>query len=600
MRARETTAPLVKFSIFAVVTVLATTLLAATIVKIRLTPTDTYRAVFSDVTSLEVGDDVRVAGVRVGEVEEIRIKDRTLAEVSFTASRDRPLLTSTGAVIRYRSLVGQRYIALTEGAGDGSKLPAGGQIPLSRTQPALDLNALLNGFKPLFAALSPKDVNQLATEIIKTFQGEGGTVNSLLAHTASLTTTLANRDKLIGSVITNLNKVLGSVDKRSARFSGLLSQLQRVISGLSADRKAIGDSLTGVNDLTGRHLGSAEGQPPGPEVRHRRAVRALRNAERQREDRGGRPEEAAAQAQQADRDGLLRILVQLLSVRLRRPGRTAEERQGAHPGDARGAGEVRPVIPFRERNPVTIGAVGLTTIALLVAAAFNVEDLPLIGSGDEYSAAFSEAGGLKSGDEVRIAGVKVGKVDEVDLDGDHVKVTFRVKDDPRFGTRTGASIRVKTILGAKYLSLEPEGPGQLEAGSEIPLKRTVAAYDVVEAFSDLTTTTEKVDTKRLASAMDTISQTFKDSPAEVKASINGLSRLSRTVAKRDQELGRTARTRQRRDRSSLRQVTHADQADQGRRQAVQGHQQTAGDHPFTAEERCRARRSALRPGRRQP
>jgi phospholipid/cholesterol/gamma-HCH transport system substrate-binding protein len=262
MRARETTAPLVKFSIFAVVTVLATTLLAATIVKIRLTPTDTYRAVFSDVTSLEVGDDVRVAGVRVGEVEEIRIKDRTLAEVSFTASRDRPLLTSTGAVIRYRSLVGQRYIALTEGAGDGSKLPAGGRIPLSRTQPALDLNALLNGFKPLFAALSPKDVNQLATEIIKTFQGEGGTVNSLLAHTASLTTTLANRDKLIGSVITNLNKVLGSVDKRSARFSGLLSQLQRVISGLSADRKAIGDSLTGVNDLTGATSGLLKDSRP--------------------------------------------------------------------------------------------------------------------------------------------------------------------------------------------------------------------------------------------------------------------------------------------------------------------------------------------------
>lgn len=194
------------------------------------------------------------------------------------------------------------------------------------------------------------------------------------------------------------------------------------------------------------------------------------------------------------------------------------------------------MIPFRERNPVTIGAVGLTTIALLVSAAFNVEDLPLIGSGDEYSAAFSEAGGLKSGDEVRIAGVKVGKVDGVELAGGHVKVTFRVKGDPRFGTRTGASIRVKTILGAKYLSLEPEGPGQLDAGSEIPLKRTVAAYDVVQAFSDLTKTSEKVDTKRLAAAMDTISKTFKDSPKEVKASINGLSRLSRTVANRDQEL----------------------------------------------------------------
>lgn len=195
------------------------------------------------------------------------------------------------------------------------------------------------------------------------------------------------------------------------------------------------------------------------------------------------------------------------------------------------------MIPFRERNPVTIGVAGLTSIAVLVAAAFYVEDLPLIGSGDEYSAAFSEAGGLKSGDEVRIAGVKVGKVDEVGLEGGHVKVTFRVKGDPQFGTRTGASIRVKTILGAKYLSLKPEGPGQLEAGSEIPLKRTVAAYDVVQAFSDLTTTSEKVDTKRLAGAMDTISTTFKDSPPEVKASIKGLSRISKTVAKRDQELG---------------------------------------------------------------
>ncbi|QPP05390.1 MCE family protein [Streptomyces bathyalis] len=194
------------------------------------------------------------------------------------------------------------------------------------------------------------------------------------------------------------------------------------------------------------------------------------------------------------------------------------------------------MISFRERNPVVIGAAGLTSIALLMAAAFNAQDLPLIGGGDEYSAAFSEAGGLKSGDEVRIAGVKVGKVDDVGLAGDHVKVTFRVKGDPRFGTRSAASIRVKTILGAKYLALEPEGPGQLEAGSEIPLKRTVAAYDVVQAFSDLTTTSEKVDTKRLARAMDTVSRTFKDSPAEVKASINGLSLLSRTVAKRDQEL----------------------------------------------------------------
>ncbi|MFK4221898.1 MCE family protein [Streptomyces sp. NPDC019890] len=249
-RATETAAPLVKFSLFAVVTVLATTLLAATIVNITFTPEDTYRAVFSDVTSLEEGDDIRVAGVRVGEVKDIAIKDRTLAEVTFTVAHDRPLLTSTGAVVRYRSLVGSRYVALTEGVGDGTRLAPGGTIPLSRTKPALDLNALLGGFKPLFAALSPNDVNQLATEIIKTLQGEGGTVNSLLAHTASLTTTLADRDELIGSVIDNLNTVLGTLDKRDARFSGLLKQLQRLISGLSADRKPIGASLAGIDGLT--------------------------------------------------------------------------------------------------------------------------------------------------------------------------------------------------------------------------------------------------------------------------------------------------------------------------------------------------------------
>ncbi|MGW3147820.1 MCE family protein [Streptomyces sp. NPDC001177] len=191
----------------------------------------------------------------------------------------------------------------------------------------------------------------------------------------------------------------------------------------------------------------------------------------------------------------------------------------------------------RASNPVVIGAVGLTTLALLTVAAFNVDSLPLIGDGDTYSAAFSEAGGLKPGDEVRIAGVKVGKVEDVDLEGDHVKITFKIKGRPEFGAETGASIRIKTILGAKYLALHPKGPGQLKPGSEIPLRRTVPAYDVVQAFSDLTTTTEQVDTDRLAKALDTISTTFQDSPAEVRASIKGLSKISRTVASRDKALG---------------------------------------------------------------
>jgi phospholipid/cholesterol/gamma-HCH transport system substrate-binding protein len=175
-------------------------------------------------------------------------------------------------------------------------------------------------------------------------------------------------------------------------------------------------------------------------------------------------------------------------------------------------------------------------LALLGLAAFRIDDRPVIGGGDRYTAAFSEAGGLKPGDEVRIAGVKVGKVDAVELAGDRVRVSFRIKGGPEFGDETGAAIRVKTILGAKYLALEPAGPGQLEPGSEIPLSRTVPAYDVVEAFSDLTTTSEEIETERLAEALDVIAETFKDSPDEVKESIDGLSRLSQTVAERDGEL----------------------------------------------------------------
>ncbi|MFI1364505.1 MCE family protein [Streptomyces griseochromogenes] len=215
----------------------------------------------------------------------------------------------------------------------------------------------------------------------------------------------------------------------------------------------------------------------------------------------------------------------LPGIRLKRP-RPKPFRVGAPP------------TPFGQwgNNPVVVGAVGLTVLALLTVAAFNADSLPLIGGGETYGAAFSEAGGLKPGDEVRIAGVKVGKVEDVGLDGDHVEVTFKVKGHPALGTDTGASIRVKTILGAKYLALYPKGRGRLRPGSEIPLRRTVSAYDVVQAFSDLTTTTEDVDTDRLAKALDTISVTFQDSPGEVRASIKGLSRISRTVAARDRAL----------------------------------------------------------------
>jgi phospholipid/cholesterol/gamma-HCH transport system substrate-binding protein len=193
-------------------------------------------------------------------------------------------------------------------------------------------------------------------------------------------------------------------------------------------------------------------------------------------------------------------------------------------------------VPFRERNPVPIGAAGLLAIAVLLFLAFNIQSIPFIGGGDSYRAAFSEAGGLLKGDDVRIAGVKVGKVQGVDLAGDHVVVDFKVTEPAAFGTRTAASVRMKTLLGQKYLALEPAGPGQLEEDAEIPPDRTVSSYDIVNAFSDLATTTERIDTGQLATSLTTLATEFRDSPQEVRAALDGLSRLSRTIASRDAEL----------------------------------------------------------------
>ena len=193
--------------------------------------------------------------------------------------------------------------------------------------------------------------------------------------------------------------------------------------------------------------------------------------------------------------------------------------------------------PFRERNPVIIGAISLAVIFLMILAAFRAQDLPLIGGGDTYTAAFSEAGGLKPDDPVRIAGVRVGKVETIELAGDHVQVTFRVKTDSEFGKETGAAIRVNTLLGAMYLALEPAGSGQLEAGTEIPVDRTSSPFDVVEAFSGLAETADEIDTDQLARSLTTLSDLTRNTPEEFRAALSGVSRLSANIADKNERIG---------------------------------------------------------------
>ncbi len=260
---RKTAGDTVRLTIFVVVTVLATSLLAITIGNISFGPTKGYKAVFTEATGVVEGDDVRVAGVKVGTVQGVEIVNRDQALVRFDVDEETRLTRSTHATIRYRNLVGQRYLALTEGPGGPGVLREGATIPLDRTQPALDLTVLFNGFKPLFAAMSPADVNKLSFELVQVFQGEGGTLEGLLDSTASVTNTLAARDELVGDLISNLNKTLVTVGDRDQELSDLIIQLRRFIGGLSKDREAILGSLDSISDLAVETADLVTGVRPG-------------------------------------------------------------------------------------------------------------------------------------------------------------------------------------------------------------------------------------------------------------------------------------------------------------------------------------------------
>ena len=192
--------------------------------------------------------------------------------------------------------------------------------------------------------------------------------------------------------------------------------------------------------------------------------------------------------------------------------------------------------PFRERNPVIIGAVSLAVLAALLLAAFRAQDLPLIGGGDTYYANFAEAGGLEVNDEVRIAGVRVGQVDSVELDNGVVRVGFKIESSSGFGQQTAASIRVKTLLGQMFLALEPAGEGQLEEGATIPVERTTSPFDVVDAFEGLAETSSDIDTDQLAQSLTTLADLTRNTPEEFRAALSGVSRLSRNIAAKDEEL----------------------------------------------------------------
>jgi phospholipid/cholesterol/gamma-HCH transport system substrate-binding protein len=251
MPSRNTTTTIagIKLGIFTVVSLVVTTVLAMIMGNFGFGSTTEYKALFSSASLITKGDDVRVAGLVVGSVKKVQIHDRNHALVTFSVKSDVPVTTASHADIRFLNLVGDRYLSLTQGDPGASRLRPDQTIPMSQTSPALDLTALFNGFQPLFTALDPKEINDLSMNLVKVLQGEGGTIEGLLARTASLTNSLADRDQLIGQVITNLSGMLQTVDAHHQQLNTLVIQLKDWLGNVARDRNVIGRSVQNVSTL---------------------------------------------------------------------------------------------------------------------------------------------------------------------------------------------------------------------------------------------------------------------------------------------------------------------------------------------------------------
>lgn len=237
----------IKFGAFVTVAVTLTAFLFLIFGEFRSGSTSDYSAVFKDASSLKGGDSVRVAGVRVGTVKDVKLRADNTALVSFDADKDVVLTTGSRAAVRYLNLVGDRYLELLDGPGPTRVMPRGSQIPLERTQSALDLDLLLGGLKPVIRGLDPKDVNALTGALLEIFQGQGDTMQSLLTRTSSFSNTIADNNAALEELVDNLNTVLGTLGKEGERFSGALDRFEKLTTGLAADRDTIGSAIESLS-----------------------------------------------------------------------------------------------------------------------------------------------------------------------------------------------------------------------------------------------------------------------------------------------------------------------------------------------------------------
>jgi phospholipid/cholesterol/gamma-HCH transport system substrate-binding protein len=244
----------VKVGIFTVTMLLVAVGLVVIFGEFRFGPEYTYHANFTDATRLKSGQKVRIAGVPVGSVKGLKLNPNNSVDVAFTVDKRYTLYSSTRAVIRYENLVGDRFLEITAGPGELRKLRPGGTLDQQHTQPALDLDALLGGLRPVLKGLDADKINTITSYVIELLQGQGGALSNLLANTNAFGSTLGARDQVIGDVINNLNTVLATVDAKGAQFSTSVDELQKLITGLAQGREAVAGAIpplaSATSDLT--------------------------------------------------------------------------------------------------------------------------------------------------------------------------------------------------------------------------------------------------------------------------------------------------------------------------------------------------------------
>lgn len=254
---------LVKFGAFAVIMAMLTATLIVVFGQYRGGASNEYSAVFKDASSLRAGDTVRVSGIRVGTVTDVELRPTKDAVVTFDADRSVVLTSGTTAAVRYLNLVGDRFLELADGPGPTKLLPPGAQLPVERTTPALDLDLLLGGLKPVIQGLNPQDVNALSASLIQIMQGQGGTVESLFSRTASFTNAIADNGEVVQRLIENLNTAMATLDKDGDRFSATIDGVERLITGLSQDREPIGTAIDSLSNGTASLVDLlSEARPP--------------------------------------------------------------------------------------------------------------------------------------------------------------------------------------------------------------------------------------------------------------------------------------------------------------------------------------------------